>query len=158
MTRYTANRVIGHPYFWNAQKRLTFLTDLSDYLESEPRGKSPTRAPAQATSSLSPSTVYMPPARQQRILEQDQHRLRASPDGQGHTFGHRSPRVPYAQMPGIVTRAIEAKSVNVFENDWRDAFERPFRNGLGDGKYRQYLGHSLRDLLRAIRNKVFSLF
>ena len=52
--------------------------------------------------------------------------------------------------PPIV--ALEAKAVEVVGKDWFSRADRVFTSNLG--KYRKYKGGSVRDLLRAMRNKV----
>ena len=52
--------------------------------------------------------------------------------------------------PPIV--ALEAKAVDVVGKDWFSRADKVFTSNLG--KYRKYKGGSVRDLLRAMRNKV----
>ena len=48
--------------------------------------------------------------------------------------------------------ALEAEAVNVVGKDWCSRLDKTFTSSLG--KYRKYKGNSVRDLLRAMRNKV----
>jgi serine/threonine-protein kinase/endoribonuclease IRE1 len=52
--------------------------------------------------------------------------------------------------PPIV--ALEARAFEVVGRDWFSRADRVFTSNLG--KYRKYKGNSVRDLLRAMRNKV----
>ena len=52
--------------------------------------------------------------------------------------------------PPIVS--LEAKAVDVVGKDWFSRADKVFTSNLG--KYRKYKGGSVRDLLRAMRNKV----
>lgn len=48
--------------------------------------------------------------------------------------------------------ALEAGGPRVVQNDWRSCIDLEVANDLR--KYRSYRGESVRDLLRALRNKV----
>ena len=48
--------------------------------------------------------------------------------------------------------ALESNAVNVVGKDWCSRLDKTFTSSLG--KYRKYKGNSVRDLLRAMRNKV----
>lgn len=48
--------------------------------------------------------------------------------------------------------ALETDAVNVVGKDWCSRLDKTFTSSLG--KYRKYKGNSVRDLLRAMRNKV----
>jgi hypothetical protein len=81
-----------HPYFWDAQKRLTFLTDLSDRLESEVR-----------------------------------------------------------DPPSPLLKTLERGAVNIVGENWSKKIDRLLQEDLM--KRRSYNFESVRDLLRALRNK-----
>ncbi|RKP05992.1 kinase-like domain-containing protein, partial [Thamnocephalis sphaerospora] len=91
--RPTMAQVLAHPFFWPAAKRLAFLQDASDRLETEPRDVS------------------------------------ASP---------------------LLTR-LEMNSISVVGLDWSKRMDKAMLGHLG--KFRKYDVRSVRDLLRAIRNK-----
>jgi serine/threonine-protein kinase/endoribonuclease IRE1 len=48
--------------------------------------------------------------------------------------------------------ALEADAASVVGKDWYSRADKVFTSNLG--KYRKYKGNSVRDLLRAMRNKV----
>lgn len=48
--------------------------------------------------------------------------------------------------------SLEATASNVVGKDWCSKLDKTFTSSLG--KYRKYKGNSVRDLLRAMRNKV----
>lgn len=52
--------------------------------------------------------------------------------------------------------ALEENVQGIIGNDWHSRMDRVFIENLG--KYRKYDGRSVQDLLRALRNKVRSLF
>ncbi|XP_059472243.1 serine/threonine-protein kinase/endoribonuclease IRE1 [Neocloeon triangulifer] len=88
--RPTASAVIKHPFFWDAAKRLTFLQDVSDRVESD-------------------------------------------------------------EFESPVLQALETKNWVVVQRDWRKHVGEEIAADLR--KYRNYRGSSVRDLLRALRNK-----
>ena len=47
---------------------------------------------------------------------------------------------------------LEDNAISVIGKDWYSRLDKVFINNLG--KYRKYKGNSVRDLLRAMRNKV----
>ena len=49
---------------------------------------------------------------------------------------------------------LETDAASIVGKDWYSRFDKVFINNLG--KYRKYKGNSVRDLLRAMRNKVSS--
>ena len=51
---------------------------------------------------------------------------------------------------------LEKRAVMVVGNDWPSRLDKVFLENLG--KFRKYDGKSVQDLLRALRNKVCSLF
>lgn len=51
---------------------------------------------------------------------------------------------------------LEAGAVNVVGKDWYSRLDKTVTSNLG--KYRKYKGNSVRDLLRAMRNKVSGMF
>ena len=48
--------------------------------------------------------------------------------------------------------ALESEALDVVGKDWCSRLDKTFTSSLG--KYRKYKGNSVRDLLRAMRNKV----
>lgn len=52
--------------------------------------------------------------------------------------------------------ALESEAVEVVGKDWCSRLDKTFTSSLG--KYRKYKGNSVRDLLRAMRNKVSPSF
>lgn len=51
---------------------------------------------------------------------------------------------------------LETNAAGVVGKDWYSRLDKVFTNNLG--KYRKYKGNSVRDLLRAMRNKVSNVF
>jgi serine/threonine protein kinase len=90
--RPEADEILSHPYFWDAQKRLTFLTDLSDRMEGEVR-----------------------------------------------------------DPPSPMLRNLERGAVKIVGDDWYKKIDRLLKENLKER--RSYDGTSVRDLLRAMRNK-----
>jgi hypothetical protein len=84
--------VLSHPYFWDEQKRLTFLTDVSDRLESEER-----------------------------------------------------------DPPSSLLKQLERGAVKIVGDNWSKKIDRLLQDDLA--KRRSYEFSSVRDLLRAMRNK-----
>lgn len=90
-----AKAVLKHPYFWNADKILNFLQDVSDRIE----------------------------------------------------------KLDYSVQP---LKILEKNSKYITRNDWNLHLDDSITSDLR--KYRGYHGNSVRDLLRALRNKVNQLF
>lgn len=66
-----------------------------------------------------------------------------------------SDRVEKAELDDPVLNSLETNGINVVQTDWRLQIDEEIAKDLR--KYRTYRGESVRDLLRALRNKV-SLF
>lgn len=54
--------------------------------------------------------------------------------------------------PECTLVVLETDATSVVGRDWYSRLDKVFTNNLG--KYRKYKGNSVRDLLRAMRNKV----
>lgn len=67
-----------------------------------------------------------------------------------------SDRVEKAEIDDPVLLALEKDGLPVVRGDWRRHIDPEVAHDLR--KYRSYRGESLRDLLRALRNKVIMLF
>lgn len=55
--------------------------------------------------------------------------------------------------PNLIT--LESGAFDVVGGDWRSRLDKTFLENLG--KFRKYDGASLQDLLRALRNKVWTI-
>lgn len=113
-----------HPLFWTPAKRLAFLCDASDR-ESRPLLSDPSSQKKTNDCGRASTTARLIPAGFE-ILNLD------------------------PPEPPIV--ALEARAFEVVGKDWFSRADRVFTSNLG--KYRKYKGNSVRDLLRAMRNKV----
>jgi len=56
------------------------------------------------------------------------------------------------EPPEATLVMLETNAVDVIGKDWYTKLDKVFISNLG--KYRKYKGNSVRDLLRALRNKV----
>lgn len=63
-----------------------------------------------------------------------------------------SDRVEKAESADPVLKELETDGVKIVRQDWRTHINEEVASDLK--KYRSYLGSSVRDLLRALRNKV----
>lgn len=67
-----------------------------------------------------------------------------------------SDRVEKDDQESLVLQALEQGAHNVVRDDWRNVIDSEVAQDLR--KYRNYRGTSVRDLLRALRNKVSKVF
>lgn len=70
-----------------------------------------------------------------------------------HYFQDVSDRVEKDVPQSAVVRQLERTGRNIVKQDWRQVICKTLQEDLR--KFRTYKGHSVRDLLRAMRNKVF---
>lgn len=143
--RPRANQVLAHPYFWDAGKRLAFLQDVSDRLEVIDREKDRTSAQQLASSLVANGMAG---------------------SGGGGGGGGSSSRDSFLGPVSSSTSAVavaESELIRQLEvgarevtagGDWTKKVDKAFMDDLG--KWRKYHGNSVRDLLRALRNKVSS--
>ena len=108
--RPDATKVLVHPFFWSAEKQLTFLLDVSDRFE----------------------------------VEKDKEKV-SGPEG-----WYKSPFIPLLER-----NAREVCGGGA--GDWMKRLDRLFLGELVSNKRRGYDGEKVLDLLRAIRNKVYSV-
>ncbi|PWN28586.1 hypothetical protein BDZ90DRAFT_231569 [Jaminaea rosea] len=122
--RLRAVQVLAHPYFWDSAKRLGFLQDVSDRLEVIEREKAATGSQgAAAAAAAAASSSALAP-----------------------------PPPPDDAESSLLLRQLESSSRLVTEGgDWTRKVDKAFMDDLG--KWRKYHGSSVRDLLRALRNK-----
>lgn len=122
--RPRALQVLSHPYFWDAGKRLAFLQDVSDRIEVIDR-------------------------------EKDRMQAQAGAGGGGGGGGGAGAAAAGEEQPqeSEFIRHLEERARDVTGGgDWTKKVDKAFMDDLG--KWRKYSGGSVRDLLRALRNKV----
>ncbi|CAO1614174.1 unnamed protein product [Sympodiomycopsis kandeliae] len=139
--RPKAEQVLLHPYFWDAAKRLSFLQDVSDRLEviDRERDKQVANLKQSASGTNDVETSF---------------------NGTVGVVTPSSSSSSFATVTGSnavvpeseIIRRLEERSKEVTEGgDWTKKVDKAFMDDLG--KWRKYHGNSIRDLLRALRNK-----
>lgn len=127
--RPRALQVLAHPYFWDSAKRLSFLQDVSDRLEVVEREKA---AAAAATAGVISTN--------------------GTSNSLAGTIASNTSAGGNEEEKEILHR-LESRAKEVTAGgDWTKKVDKAFMDDLG--KWRKYHGHSVRDLLRALRNKV----
>jgi serine/threonine-protein kinase/endoribonuclease IRE1 len=138
--RPRAIQVLAHPYFWDAGKRLAFLQDVSDRLEVIDREKD--RASAQQLAS---NLVANGMAGGGAGSSSSRDSVLGLPSSSTTSA------LAVAESELIRQLEVGAKEVTA-GGDWTKKVDKAFMDDLG--KWRKYHGGSVRDLLRALRNKV----
>ncbi|KAF5317470.1 hypothetical protein D9758_018048 [Tetrapyrgos nigripes] len=121
--RPDTDKILVHPFFWDAGKRLNFLQDASDRFEIMPRGElagSTSKSASSSRISLASSKSFNGPSPYEG--ERDPHLIR-----------------------------LEQGASDIVGMDWPSRCDKVFIDNLG--KFRKYDGKSVQDLLRALRNK-----
>lgn len=139
--RPRAAQILSHPYFWDAGKRLGFLQDVSDRLEvvDRERDKQIAFVKAEISSAGEGVTTSFNGA--------------SAPASPAPWTNASLTAAAAAQVPETeIMRRLETRAREVTEGgDWTKKVDKAFMDDLG--KWRKYQGGSVRDLLRALRNK-----
>ncbi|CAI5932243.1 unnamed protein product [Closterium sp. NIES-64] len=142
--RPPAHEVQRHPFFWPAEQRLAFLRDASDRVEGEDR-----ELHSPLLNALEARHPFFWPAEQRLAFLRD-----ASDRVEGEDRELHSPLLN--ALEAVAPRAIArkggiSKAPGEKGGGWNERVDGALLGNLG--KYRRYNFHSVRDLLRVIRNK-----
>lgn len=95
--------------------------------------------------------LHLNPAERPSIVAVTKHPVFWSPKKQLEFFQDVSDRIEKEPPDGAVVRTLERGGLEVVKGDWREHITAELQKDLR--KFRTYKGHSVRDLLRALRNK-----